>query len=211
MKNIKGFTLVEILTTVLIIGVLVAITLPQYKKAVFKSRATAIVNWFNSMEKTAQLYQMTYSLPKPGYDITLFHSGDGVNLLGADNLSCPMQDLKDSNTNCSVLCNRESCEFAVLGDSIKRYRGFHKDQESGKYGFTTCYYGDGCPLTEQQCEILKSFIPDTIVRFGHCDDTHVEHVCPNGSSWNGVQCVFNGRPPVNPPCPSGSWNGTECI
>lgn len=113
MKNIKGFTLVEILTTVLIIGILVAIALPQYKKAIFKTRATDAVLWFNSMEKTAQLYQMTYSLPKPGYDITLFHSGDGVNLLGADNLSCPMQDLKDGNTNCSVLCNRESCEFTV--------------------------------------------------------------------------------------------------
>ena len=46
MKNKKGFTLVEILTVVIIIGILSALALPQYRRVVERARATeAMAAW----------------------------------------------------------------------------------------------------------------------------------------------------------------------
>ena len=43
MKNKKAFTLMEMLTVVLIVGILTAVALPQYSRAIKKSRATEAI------------------------------------------------------------------------------------------------------------------------------------------------------------------------
>ena len=57
MKN-HAFTLIELLVVVLIIGILAAIALPQYQKAVLKSRAVAAMVYVKSLRDAEERYYL---------------------------------------------------------------------------------------------------------------------------------------------------------
>ncbi len=56
--NPKAFTLIELLVVVLIIGILAAIALPQYQKAVEKSKSAQAVTMLKSIYQAALEYQL---------------------------------------------------------------------------------------------------------------------------------------------------------
>lgn len=56
MKNKQAFTLIELLIVVLIIGILAAVALPQYQKAVAKSRFAALKPIAKSIKDAEEIY-----------------------------------------------------------------------------------------------------------------------------------------------------------
>ena len=94
-----GFTLIEVLVVVLIVGILAAVAVPQYQKAFWKSRSVELLN----RTKTIQLAQESYFLAN-GHHAPRFSELD---------LTLP-QKPKTSATN----CNLTATDVLYYGDII---------------------------------------------------------------------------------------------
>ena len=73
MKNLTvdrlgGFTLIELLVVVLIIGILASVALPQYTKAVEKSRVTEAKTILKSIQTASRVYQLASGQAPTNFD-----------------------------------------------------------------------------------------------------------------------------------------------
>ncbi len=132
MFNNKGFTLIELLVVVLIIGILASVALPQYEKAVEKSRVAGVWPILSSLVKAGEIARYngeTGNLNLEELDIQL-----------PNTTSCSAED-------CDVTCpskNWANCNYTVWIDGSKTRAYFSFNKGSDFYHLTLTNTGTQC-------------------------------------------------------------------
>ena len=164
MKNKKGFTLIELLIVVLIIGVLAAVALPQYQKAVERSRATQLVMASRAISDAQTAYylangvyaekndELAVSFPLRGKDSYTFGTGKGI---------CSL-DMSNANSG-----PRANCALAKPQLALQRFYKTNKI-ECCSY-VTDNYAGDGlCTLITGKTTWTNNCGEDNGIPACHC-------------------------------------------
>ncbi len=80
--NRQAFTLIELLVVVLIIGILAAVAVPQYQKAVEKSRLAEVIQNIRVIKQMVSMYVLENGLPSSS--IPLENLNSAVELTGGE-------------------------------------------------------------------------------------------------------------------------------
>lgn len=134
----KGFTLIELLVVVLIIGILAAIALPQYQKAVERSRMAEAVQGLGDLASAQQVYYMQHG--RYAADSDELNEGD-IQLALPEAGAYEFSFEQASDDFVRLLSERTSGVFenGVLGIAIRPTQALYKFCQ-GPEGF--------CPMAE---------------------------------------------------------------
>ena len=143
-KKNGGFTLMELLVVVLIIGILAAVALPQYQLAVGKSKYATLKNTVFPMIHAVQLYYLANGTKPSGFDDLDIDIPGRINSTTArfNKITCRY----DPTTYNLVFVE---CSFAVSSDSIILRSHFYTD---GSYKIiNSCVTGKENTLGNKIC------------------------------------------------------------
>ena len=188
MKNKQAFTLIELLIVVLIIGILAAVAVPQYQKAVLKSRYSAMMPIAKSLAEANEVYFL----------------GRGEYATSVADLDVVGQADYPDGTQVSMPQEEESLSYVlVTNDSVPNARYLVYQKHSPSFPDTTmCEAGD--ERTNELCQSLGGVtLPSGGNSLGSADwtayllsgDATGSSFCPAGATCNSEGQVTQ--------CPSG--------
>ena len=99
--NNKAFTLIELLVVVLIIGILAAVALPQYKNAVEKAHATEAITQVRALADVEKAYYLAngeYTDSFEELSVDFPGTSAGTNVINQKYWDLKLTDIKATNT-----------------------------------------------------------------------------------------------------------------
>ncbi len=149
----RGFTLIELLVVVLIIGILAAVAVPQYQKAVEKSRSVEAFTVLDSLKKALQVYILTNGIPT---DYIAFTGTDKSSNLDID-IPCVEDSMycKTNNWYYIASCNPPECRASATSRTGTWVHLAVILNASGGLSYT-CAYPNGSMESLQRCQSMGS-------------------------------------------------------
>lgn len=168
----RGFTLIELLVVVLIIGILASVAVPQYTKAVEKSRAAGVIQKVKSLQNSVDMYLLANDWPTVQFTNLSGTSGrENLDISFKANATMKRSGLAVSSYMVFddyyfyVVCERDVCYIIaednkpykeqIVRASWYRYKNYTRYQPMDTWNRGTCKYKSDSSAGKAICEYFK--------------------------------------------------------
>ena len=174
MENTKAFTLIELLVVVLIIGILAAVALPQYRVAVAKSRIATAMSGVRTIAQAAEAYYLANG-EYPNDDITALDISEVpgcVSSASTGRITCN-HIVYDLNSGPSFTSSYPTFADNVAGELRNENGGRqlwyiqyleHPSINTNLAGKRDCWAYDNSALSHKVCKSLGGVVTETDAR-----------------------------------------------
>lgn len=168
----RGFTLIELLVVVLIIGILASVAMPQYTKAVEKSRAAGVIQKVKSLQNAVDMYLLANDWPTVQFTHLSSISGrENLDISFKANSTMKRSGLAVSSYMVFddyyfyVMCEPDVCYIIaednkpykeqIVRASWYRYKKYTRYQPIDTWNRGTCKYKSDSSAGKAICEYFK--------------------------------------------------------
>lgn len=140
----QGFTLIELMIVVLIIGILSAIAMPQYTKAIEKARVSEALTMLNAIQKGVDIWLMENGYPNSTVELVgLSSAGDKLAkqmVIDAENaLNCTGDTCKGKFFYYDAYCYNSGCTTYASSTTKASYQlNMYKSKATRKWNKECC-------------------------------------------------------------------------